>query len=344
VRTLVISDLHLGSRLDRDVLRRPAALAALLGALDGIDRLVLLGDVVEMLEGRPRVAMDLAEPVLQELGAAMGPGREIVVVAGNHDHALVRPWLRSRIAAGRPIGLAARVPVASGAALARLTGFLKPARVRVQYPGTWVGPGVWATHGHYLDRHLVPEERRGASLLGVVPADHATAEDYEAASGPSLAALQGLLAMTLPSVVGEPLDVLAGLTRRAAFAALPIAAALPGGARLAPLSAGVLGFQFRRSGLPAMAQVAVRMGPRARHVIFGHLHRGGPVPGDEPAEWKPLGRRELRNTGSWVYEPLLLAGAEPGHVYWPGGAVLVEDGAAPRYLSLLDDVDPAGLR
>ena len=64
-----------------------------------------------------------------------------MVLAGNHDHALVRPWLRTRIAAGRPIGLAARVPVASGAALQRLTGFLAPARVRVQYPGTWVGRG-----------------------------------------------------------------------------------------------------------------------------------------------------------------------------------------------------------
>jgi hypothetical protein len=43
VRTLVISDLHLGSRNGVDVLRRPAARDALLEALDGVDRLVLLG-------------------------------------------------------------------------------------------------------------------------------------------------------------------------------------------------------------------------------------------------------------------------------------------------------------
>ena len=202
MRTLVVSDLHLGSRLERDVLRRPEALAALLGALDGVDRLVLLGDVVEMLEGRPRVALELARPVLQDLGAAMGAGREIVVVAGNHDHALVRPWLRARIAAHRPIGLAARVPAGSGAALERLTGWLGPRACGSSTPGPgWAG--VWATHGHYLDRHLYPEERRGAALLGVVPAGHATAEDYEAAAGPSMAALQGLLAMSLPSVVGS---------------------------------------------------------------------------------------------------------------------------------------------
>jgi hypothetical protein len=56
MRTLVISDLHLGSITRRDVLRRPAALEALLGALDGVDRLVLLGDTVELLEGAPRRA------------------------------------------------------------------------------------------------------------------------------------------------------------------------------------------------------------------------------------------------------------------------------------------------
>ena len=52
VRTLVISDLHLGSRLGRDVLRHPEPLAALLRALEDVDRLVLLGDTVELLEGR----------------------------------------------------------------------------------------------------------------------------------------------------------------------------------------------------------------------------------------------------------------------------------------------------
>jgi len=47
VRTLIVSDLHLGLRTGVDVLRRPAALARLLEALDGVDRLVLLGDALE---------------------------------------------------------------------------------------------------------------------------------------------------------------------------------------------------------------------------------------------------------------------------------------------------------
>jgi hypothetical protein len=60
VSTLIVSDFHLGARLGRDVLRRPEALDALLAALDGVSRLVLLGDVVELLEGRPERSMPIA--------------------------------------------------------------------------------------------------------------------------------------------------------------------------------------------------------------------------------------------------------------------------------------------
>ena len=51
MRTLVISDLHLGSLLDRDVLRRPQALAILESRVAQMDRLVLLGDTFELLKG-----------------------------------------------------------------------------------------------------------------------------------------------------------------------------------------------------------------------------------------------------------------------------------------------------
>jgi len=89
VRTLVVSDLHLGARLRRDVLRRAEALEALLAALEDVERLVLLGDVVELLEGRPERAMEVAEPVLRAVAARLGRGREVVLVPGNHDAALV---------------------------------------------------------------------------------------------------------------------------------------------------------------------------------------------------------------------------------------------------------------
>ena len=347
MRTLVVSDLHLGSITGRDVVRRPAALAALCEAVADVDRLILMGDVVELAEGRPRRALTVAREPLGAIAAALGRGRDIVVVPGNHDHALVRPFLRGLRARGKRLGPATRVPVSSSPALAELAGMLRPGRVRVQYPGAWLAPGVYAHHGHYADRHLLPRARgvlaRGP--LAPVPDTGAIPEDYERAGGPSADAMGTALAIELPDALAEQLDRVTGTLRGATLGALPYAGRLLRTESLAPLSAGALGWQFRRAGLPAMATVAAGLGLRARHLIFGHLHRGGPRPGDDPAEWRgPDGRLALHNTGSWVYEPLLLTGVRPPHPYWPGGAVLLDgDGAPPRFISLLDDVPPAAL-
>ena len=101
LRTLVISDLHLGSLLARDVLRRPAALDALTRQAARADRLVLLGDTLELLDERPAAALAVAGEVMPVLAGALRPGASAVVVAGNHDHALVRPWLRERLQRGQ---------------------------------------------------------------------------------------------------------------------------------------------------------------------------------------------------------------------------------------------------
>jgi len=185
--TLVVSDLHLGARLGRDVLRHAAALDALLEALDGAERLVLLGDIVELLEKRPRQAMEVAEPVLRSIGARLGSGSEVIVVPGNHDAALVLPWVRAQ---GASRGIDAAIPLEATPALARLSFWLEPARVRAHYPGVWLSDRVWATHGHYLDRHLLPEGAYGIArgMLGRLPRDGATPDDYERAGGPSLSA------------------------------------------------------------------------------------------------------------------------------------------------------------
>jgi UDP-2,3-diacylglucosamine pyrophosphatase LpxH len=75
VRTLVVSDFHLGARLRHDVLLLTEPRERLLAAVDQVDRLILLGDVVELLEGRAQHAMAAAEPVLRALGGRLGPGR-----------------------------------------------------------------------------------------------------------------------------------------------------------------------------------------------------------------------------------------------------------------------------
>jgi UDP-2,3-diacylglucosamine pyrophosphatase LpxH len=129
VRTLVISDLHLGARLRRDVLRRDEPRRALLGALDGVDRLVLLGDVVELLEHRPSEALPVAEPVLRAIGAHLPAGTETIVVPGNHDSDLIAPWLRER---GMPAAVDAELPYDATPLLAQLCSWLAPDEVRVR--------------------------------------------------------------------------------------------------------------------------------------------------------------------------------------------------------------------
>jgi hypothetical protein len=70
------------------VLNRPGPRAALLEALEDVDRLVLLGDVLELRHRPPRYAMAAARPFFEDLGQVLS-GREIVVSTGNHDHLLI---------------------------------------------------------------------------------------------------------------------------------------------------------------------------------------------------------------------------------------------------------------
>jgi Calcineurin-like phosphoesterase len=201
VRTLVVSDLHLGAASGADVLRRPGPRATLIEALEDVDRLVLLGDVLELRHGPRRDALAAAKPFFEELGRTLA-GREIVVLAGNHDHALIESWSRDRDEAtacprtGEPIplGLEQRFPAEEASAmLATLASWAGPARLSAAYPGLWLRPDVYATHGHYLDCHLtIPTmERLGIGLTARVQGrsadEFATVGDYEAVTVPVFA-------------------------------------------------------------------------------------------------------------------------------------------------------------
>jgi UDP-2,3-diacylglucosamine pyrophosphatase LpxH len=340
MRTLVISDLHLGRRLDRDVLRRPAALAALLRALEGVQRLVLLGDVVELMEGAPDRAVQSAMPVLRALGERIGPRGEIILVPGNHDRALVMPWMER---CGVPVALDAAVPPDATALLGQVVSSLAPAQVRVHYPGVWLSDRVWATHGHYLDRHLLPEHAFGIArgLLGRVPRDGATPNDYERSGGPSVTRIESLLARHLPRPLAALADDLVELLRAGTMPAVRARLLSP---RTARLTSSLLGMQMLRASIPALARATQRLGVDADWVIFGHVHRRGPLAGDNLGVWSgPGGRPRIANTGAWVYDPVLLHRARLPHPYWPGGAIVIEDGGVPRAVGLLDHLDAGAL-
>jgi UDP-2,3-diacylglucosamine pyrophosphatase LpxH len=340
MRTLVVSDFHLGARLRRDVLLRDAALEPLLDALATVDRLVLLGDVVELLEGRPAQAMEVAEPVLRAIGGRLDRGAEVILVPGNHDGDLVGPWLQAN---GMSAALDAPIPHDATPVLAQVVAALGPAEVRVRYPGVWLAEGVWATHGHYLDRHLLPEVAFGVArgLLGRLPRDGARPVDYERAGGPSLTRVEALLTRWLPRPLADLVDDLAELLRAAT---MPRAQQRLLSRRMSRLTATLLGTQMRRASIPALARVVNRLGVDADWVVFGHVHRCGPLPGDQAASWTgPGGSPRIVNTGSWVYEPLLVHHATPPHPYWPGGAVLLEDGHDPLAIGLLDHLDASAL-
>ena len=333
MRTLIISDLHLGNRSGRDVLRRPAPLEGLLRAIDSVDRLVLLGDTIELMTRSPRSSMTVAEPVLRQLGRRLGPDREVILIAGNHDAPLVRRWAIER---GRELGLDERVEPSVTRALARVTSWLAPAVVTVRYPGAWLEDGVWVTHGHYLDRHLLPESAFGLPRGRLRTAGgHASPFDYERARRRRRGSRspQRLLSRFAARPLATTLELSSELLRSATVPRLPV---MLQRVRLAPLTAMVIDAQMRHASLPAMEHVVKRLGVGADWVVFGHVHRTGPLDG-EP--WRD-GETRLLNCGSWLYEPLLLDRASPPHPYWPGGAVLLESGRAPRALGLLDDLGP----
>ncbi len=88
----------------------------------------------------------------------LGGDRELVVTAGNHDHLMVCTWLDARaLREPAPAPLAAEQrfdPAEASPMLAQIARWAAPARVTVAYPGLWVRPDVYATHGHFLDAHL----------------------------------------------------------------------------------------------------------------------------------------------------------------------------------------------
>jgi hypothetical protein len=333
VRTLVISDLHLGSTRDADLLRRADLRAPLLEAVARHDRLLILGDALELREAPQRDAAEIAAPVFADLGRALGPEGELLIVGGNHDHGLVAGWIDGRLQTEPPgfLGLEQRIaPADAGPLAARVAEQAAPARVEFAYPGVWLRDDVYAIHGHYSDLHTtVPTFERlaaGAMARWVVhlPEHEASADAYEAALAPLYAWMHTLVQRSQ----NGPMTGGAGYA--AAVAALNAAG-------VGPIDRNLSGQSLRRGGLVGMREVLRRLGVSAPWVLFGHSHRAGPWPRDDRAEWSTPAGTQLLNTGSWVYQPHFLAGAPNQSPYWPGTAISVGDDGPPELIRLLGD-------
>ena len=355
--TLVISDLHIGRGSGADVLTRRAARDVLVERLGTVERLVLLGDVLELRHGPARDALARAEPVMRAIGGALGTGGEVVVVPGNHDHAIAAGWLDWRGSAREPEPLAPEQRVGAGDAswIARRLGeLLAPARVEVAYPGLWLRDDVYATHGHYLDVHFpIPTFERLAvgvmgRIVGAVP-DPATPDDYESVMAPiyalSFASAQRRALRRGPignrSAIGAYREIAArGKLRRHAFGlALRLGVLAANRAGVGPVQPQVATHDVRRAGLAAMREAARRLQLAPAHLVFGHTHRTGRLPLDDGAEWRTPAGTQLHNAGNWVFEAHLIGrGSRGASPYWPGGAIALDGDEPPRLERLLGDV------
>jgi predicted phosphodiesterase len=362
VITAVISDLHLGGQMS--LLAVPHARRQLMLEVEGVDQVVLLGDVVGLREGRARDVLEAARPFFEELGTAL-EGRRIVIVPGNHDYQLVESLLDRARVEGRagPLSLVWEIAPGAPGLLDLIARWTKRAEVLVAYPGVWIRPDVYATHGHYLDCHMTvprPECLLAALMKGVVggpPENGAMPQDYEAVLAP-------IYAFAYSYAQSAPLDGASGTVpaelwqrlkahgrRRVRAAGRPgSGTALVGGALglavlatlnragVGPFKADLSPAELGRAGLAAMREVIGRLGVEADHVLFGHTHRPGPLEGE--ARWRLPGGAELINTGSWVYSPSLVGDRPGDSPYWPGTCAFVRDGGSPDLRGLLDDLRP----
>ena len=314
-------------------MRRPAVRRRLIAELDRVDHLVLLGDSIELRDGPLGDALTAAAPFFDDLGSSLA-GRRVTIVAGNHDHQLASAWLERRRAeeTGGPLGLEQLSRPNPADPLARLARRMPAVELVLAYPGLWVRPDIYATHGHYLDCHnqVATFEclaRAVSERLTARPRRcYRTPDDYEVVLAPVYRTIYRV-----------------AQSRRAHR----LAGAAKAMVRAWEKAAGYRGTQGRLSlssgGLGAMAQVVDGLGIDARYVIFGHLHRPGPLDGDAQS-WRTRSGTRLVNAGCWIYEPRYLRATAAESPPSPGTCVLVRDEGPPELRRLLDGLTREELR
>ena len=355
--TAVISDLHLGALHGSDVLRDPEALERLGAALAPADRVVLLGDTLELRERRLADLLDVVRPLFQQLAPALA-GKPVTLVPGNHDHPLGDPWLARLRLNGQALASENewRIAPDDGAA-GVLSSWLPRSELTLAYPGLRLDDATYATHGHYLDVHLtVPrlESLMASAVFRLTGrSECSSAADYEAVMAP----IYGFHAGLSEGATGAALARGAGLSRSVWRRAngngragrfligrvtIPASVAILNRLKIGPFSSVLTGEELRRAGLLAMARVADALAPDAENVLFGHTHRPGPLPGDDVEEWRTLSGTHLFNTGNWYLESAFVS--DESSPYWPGTITWIEPGRPPRLENALRGYAVVGTR
>jgi predicted phosphodiesterase len=354
--TAVISDLHLGTLAAADVLRTASARDRLVDAVADADRIVLLGDTLELRERPVAQVLDATRPFFETLGAATA-GKRVTIVPGNHDHAFAEPWLsRMRLDGGTICPEQEWQIAPEDGAAGRVAALMPDVEVTLAYPGLRLRPDVYATHGHYLDVHLTIPRLESVFAHGMARAvgrgngGCTSAADHELALAPLYAFYGGLAQGASARTLGRGGHASRAVWRRLngeregsavgrlvlGRVAIPGAVAALNGLGLGPLRPEISGVELRRAGLRAMGVVADRLDVDVDHVLFGHTHRAGPRAGDDLGEWRtPRGTR-LWNTGNWYHEPALHGDATGDNPYAAGTVIRVGDDGPPELTRALD--------
>lgn len=359
MKTAVISDLHLGSGARSDLLRRPEFVARLVEATADCERLVLLGDTIELRDGPIEPAMAEARSFFEEIA---GSYEEVVLVPGNHDHRLLGQWLERIKEGDRGSGLAELVE-SPHFYVSEIDSWLGETRLEVRYPGYWVREDVFATHGHYLDSHITLPTIERLSIatidrIGGKPTGlRRTPQDYEKVHAPVYDLLFNLAqGARNPTAQQEGSgasmrvwEMLGGASGRARnwrgrmLQSAVVPATLSG---LERAGVGRFGRDFSlaeigRAGVEGMHAVVDRLRIDADHVLFGHIHRRGPLQGEDGRAatdplWELRGTT-LHNTGCWLYVSAMLGRTSAESPFWPGRVIVVGESGDPEPIEVLAD-------
>ncbi len=208
---------------------------------------------------------------------------------------------------------------AADGAAGRLAALLPETTVTLAYPGLRLREDVYATHGHYLDAHLTTPRLEAIAAHAMVRLTGRDgqrprgAADYEASLSPLYAFYAALAQGATPAALRR-----GGSASRAVWSrmndgdgprlgrlllgrvAIPGGVAALNGLGIGPFKSEISAVELRRAGLAAMGTVADALGDGAEHVLSGHTHRAGPLPGDELAEWRSPAGIRLWNSGQLV--------------------------------------------